>query len=290
MSAGDQLTEGIKDRIEVAFVDEHLKSKAIWVEIYRRVRDPLDEIYFPCPQEGWPTLSAIRGHITKKINPKLKIAKLAKKSSRFDIDIPWSLGESAKDKYHISPEATDELLRVWRYCLTTNNEFTMRQAQWVVRLCNVSGIRIKVDLLYTFARAFALREKIHGILRPETVFDTRDLEARLIIEDMQAQAHDLVTSQEQSKDKAEKDKLDKQARSILSDIKRIAKECNVKRYGISDDTGDIVTRDANANPKALIAEIRKQGRNSATEGILKATFQDLTEAEMRQIFGQETKL
>ena len=50
-------------------------------------------------------------------------------------DKPWSIGKSVE--YHLSPEATSDLLLLWSWFLAAGLEFTIRDAKWACYLRDV---------------------------------------------------------------------------------------------------------------------------------------------------------
>ena len=85
------------------------------------------------------------------------------------LDDPWCLGASAQ--YSISPEANEDLLKIWKRCVVIGWTVSIREAQWVARL---RGLVPFEHLLYS-ATHYAKRERVCEVLREKT-FDTTDLD------------------------------------------------------------------------------------------------------------------
>ena len=98
------------------------------------------------------------------------------------LEAPWSLGASAQAEYGMTPEATGDLLAVWKYCLATGHVFTIREARWVVRLRNaIPDYKGRISELFAYAYEYAIRERICRILNKQ--IDTIDLDGELGIND-----------------------------------------------------------------------------------------------------------
>lgn len=91
-----------------------------------------------------------------------------------DVDQPWSLG--ASEKHGIPPEASKDLLEIWKTRLATGRFFSIREAKWAARLRNI--VQDKYFLGH-WAELYALREQTCDFLliAPET----SDLDASLVM-------------------------------------------------------------------------------------------------------------
>lgn len=114
------------------------------------------------------TLPSLRGvqAILTKARPEIEKVR--------EVDQPWSLG--ASEQHEIPPEASSDLLEVWKIRLATGHLFSIREAKWVARLRDV--VQDKVVLGF-WAELYALREQTCDILliAPET----SDLDASLVM-------------------------------------------------------------------------------------------------------------
>lgn len=98
------------------------------------------------------------------------------------LEAPWSLGVSAQPEYGITPEATGDLLAVWKYCLAIGHVFTIREARWVARLRDaIAEHKSRIGELFAYAQEYAIREQVCKILNRQ--IDTTDLDAELGIRD-----------------------------------------------------------------------------------------------------------
>lgn len=99
-----------------------------------------------------------------------------------ELDVPWSVGVS--DKCGISPEATDDLLQVWRWCIAADRTFTIREAKWAARLRDVRpyiGKRLGSvpGKLYYYAWHYSVRERLSPASAVPGI--TADLDADLAL-------------------------------------------------------------------------------------------------------------
>lgn len=113
-----------------------------------------------------------------------KMLKLFQKAPKpGDEDKPWNLAKSVE--YHLSPEATGDLLRVWAFCLAAGREFTIRQAKWACYLRNApyawcyNSNKLETVELYNFSVQYANRERICQALRMDIDTTNIDLELAL---------------------------------------------------------------------------------------------------------------
>jgi predicted transcriptional regulator len=139
-----------------------------------------------------------------KLPERESIAKLISKTRthKTSDDSPWSLGVSKT--LDISPEATADLLKVWKCCLAIGHTLTIREAKWVALIrtaieteVNPSKNNLNPDsnnhqikpnpwkyrgvLLFGFAYEYAIRERIAEI--SGSPMDTRDLDGGLCFQD-----------------------------------------------------------------------------------------------------------
>ena len=102
-------------------------------------------------------------------------------------DKPWSLAKSVE--YTLNPEATEDLLGIWSYCLAADREFTIRQAKWVCYLRSTVYVpeqqsQLKSSYLYSFSSLYANRERICKSLNVD--LDTYDLDIFVGLSKMEA--------------------------------------------------------------------------------------------------------
>ncbi len=123
---------------------------------------------------NWPGKDVIQDRLRKTIRPNLEgRAPEVKLLDKF-----WSMGAFDVPGSGISPEAANDLIEVWKYCLAIGHIFTIREAKWVNRLrIAVKAETRRTGYLFAFAYEYAIRERISEILK--TPMDTRDLDGRL---------------------------------------------------------------------------------------------------------------
>lgn len=97
------------------------------------------------------------------------IAKEARGKRGIQLDDAWSL---AVRIIWIPPDATGDLLAVWKYCLTAGRKFTIREAIWVARLRSALPAA-DPQRLYEVAVAYARLERAYEgkDLKPSTDLD-----------------------------------------------------------------------------------------------------------------------
>jgi len=100
------------------------------------------------------------------------------------LDAPWSIAASLK--YGISPEATADLINVWKYCLAIGHTFTIREAKWVALIRTAiqtsrNVYQYRGALLFGYANEYAIRERISEIL--SSPMDTRDIDGNLCFQE-----------------------------------------------------------------------------------------------------------
>jgi len=86
----------------------------------------------------------------------------------------------------LPPEATQDLVNVWAYCLAIGHEFTVRQARWVCYLRFTSTVQENVahsipGSLFVAATVYATRERICEAMSKD--MDTFDLDAEWVLPD-----------------------------------------------------------------------------------------------------------
>ena len=89
-------------------------------------------------------------------------------------DEPWTLSASIANGF--SPEFTPILLRAWKYALSLEMPFTIREAKWLIYLSHV--IPDFMRLLF-WAKIYASEERVHKLLELEGEFTSFDLDAAL---------------------------------------------------------------------------------------------------------------
>ena len=89
-------------------------------------------------------------------------------------DDPWCSGSLRN--YEIPPDALPTVLRVWKLCLATEREFTIRDARWVARLS--ATVKDVVKLSY-WARRYASSELVCQVSNQR--FDSSALDAYLVM-------------------------------------------------------------------------------------------------------------
>jgi len=97
-------------------------------------------------------------------------------------DKPWSLGKSVQ--YGLSPEASDDLILMWSWCLAAGLEFTIRHAKWVCYLRNAwKGWSHDGDpacgILYDWCQSYSNKERICQALAVD--FETHHLDATWLL-------------------------------------------------------------------------------------------------------------
>ncbi len=89
-------------------------------------------------------------------------------------DEPWTLSASIANGF--SPEFTPILLRAWKYALSLEMPFTIREGKWLIYLSH--AIPDFMRLLF-WAKIYASEERVHKLLELEGEFTSFDLDAVL---------------------------------------------------------------------------------------------------------------
>jgi len=164
MPKGPKITDAVTSLITKVYL-QHPSWEA--KEVQRVVHDELRSENAHV-KLGWPGLSSVQKELTR-------IRKGYSEEVEKGLEVSWSLGISARPEYGISPEATDDLLAVWKYCLVTGHLFTIREAKWVEHLRKaITDREGRITKLLGLACQYALREQICEILKK--TMDTRDLD------------------------------------------------------------------------------------------------------------------
>lgn len=149
-------------------------------EVFARLHDENDLYYEPYLDDpNWPRENTVYQHL-KKIREKDE----ARSSESKELDRLWSVVALAY--YDIPPEATADLLDVWKYCLAIGHTFTIREAKWVARIrtaiqTSQNVYRYRGALLFGYANEYAIRERISEILG--SPMDTRDIDGNLCFQE-----------------------------------------------------------------------------------------------------------
>lgn len=101
-----------------------------------------------------------------------------------DVDNPWSLGASAS--YNIPLEASNDLLKIWKWCIIAGRKFTIREAKWVARLRNI----VRFESLLFFASMYAIQERMNR----DGAFNTSNLDAWLSFERSEAWMYQILVA------------------------------------------------------------------------------------------------
>ncbi len=118
----------------------------------------------------WPGISAVGKEIKK-------IKEANEGLLKDGLESEWSLGASAK--HNIPHDANRELIELWKWCVVVGRTFTIREAQWVVRLRGL----VPYDILLANAIDYALRERACLIVKKGGIPDTADLDGRIAFKD-----------------------------------------------------------------------------------------------------------
>lgn len=179
MPRGAKLTREVEDLIvRACIVHPEWISKP--KKIQEWVINNLSKLQKEWGGPNWPGRDVIQDRLRKIVRPNLEKKPLEVKR----LDGPWSLG--ASDETGISPEATADLLDVWKYCLAIGHTFTIREAKWVARIRTAiqtsrNVYRYRGALLLGYAKEYAIRERISKI--SGSPMDTRDIDGNLCFQE-----------------------------------------------------------------------------------------------------------
>jgi len=179
MPRGAKLTPEVEDLIGRACI-----AHPEWISKPKKIQEwVIDKLSEPQKVWGgpnWPGRDVIQDRLRKIVRPNLE--KRPPEVKR--LDEPWSLG--ASEQTGISPEATADLLDVWKYCLAIGHTFTIREAKWVARMrtaiqTSQNVYQYRGALLFGYANEYAIRERISEILG--SPMDTRDIDGNLCFQE-----------------------------------------------------------------------------------------------------------
>lgn len=172
---GPNIPDSVRGVIaEVYLEDTNRVAKEIVAELHRRLRNQGMQL-----KPSWPGLSSVQKELTKQRKTDDARTPESKK-----LDKPWSIGSSIE--HDIPPEATADLLDVWKYCLAISHTFTIREAKWVVHIrtalqTSQNVYQYRGALLFGYANEYAIRERISEILG--SPMDTRDIDGNLCFQE-----------------------------------------------------------------------------------------------------------
>jgi hypothetical protein len=150
-------------------------------------------------------LSAVDAHIKankprgvslpslRKIQYILKDAKPKYEDSTEELQQrPWSMATLVDFK--LSEASLPHVLLVWRYCCHTGEQFTIRQAKWVSRLCHIPPFALSITMLWCMSYMYARKEELSvASNKPrDTFFD----DAHLVMDDLELQTFLKVTDRQ----------------------------------------------------------------------------------------------
>jgi len=167
MSQKPRIPPKVKEQIGEIAIKSNLKRKKLVPLIKNQLRNHGYRV--PADETIEKMISKARNEVTEE-------------------DKPWMLGTSTF--YEIPAESLLAVIKVWRFCLATDRPFTIREAQWVIRLYTV--ISDTLDL-WTWASLYATRERVSGgSFRLKKTFDTSDLDVALAMQPLELATTRLV--------------------------------------------------------------------------------------------------